>query len=175
MLITTLVFIFSKFFSFILFLGKFGLKMWSSWNWLKFRTEVDYYMVISILLFVFSKFLSFIFSLGIFGPKIWRSSNWLKFGTVVDCYMVISILLFVFSKFLLFIFSSGKFGPKIWRSSNWLKCCTGVLYAYYNFNVYFFKILIIHIFWANLVPKSEVLHFDWNLVQRYIAICLLWF
>ena len=28
-----------------------------------------------------------------------------------------------------------------------------MLHAYYGFNVYFFKILSIHIFWANLVPN----------------------
>ena len=30
-------------------------------------------------------------------------------------------------------------------------------------------------FWANLVPKSHVLQINWNLVQGYIAICLLWY
>ena len=40
-----------------------------------------------------------------------------------------------------------------------------LLYAYYIFNVYFFKIILIHIFWANLVPKSEVFEIDLNLVQ----------
>ena len=35
-----------------------------------------------------------------------------------------------------------------------------LLYASYNFNDFFFKILSIHVFWANLVPKSEVLQVD---------------
>ena len=48
-----------------------------------------------------------------------------------------------------------------------------MLYAYFDFNAYFFKILVIYIFWANLVPKSEVLQINWNLVQTYIAIWLL--
>ena len=45
-----------------------------------------------------------------------------------------------------------------------------MLHAYFIFNVYFFKILFIHIFLASLVPKSEVLQINWNLVQAYIAI-----
>ena len=35
-----------------------------------------------------------------------------------------------------------------------------LLYAYNDFNAYFFKIFVIHIFWANLVPKSEVLQIN---------------
>ena len=35
-----------------------------------------------------------------------------------------------------------------------------LLYVCYDFNVYFFKILSIHIFGANLVLKSEVLQID---------------
>ena len=50
-----------------------------------------------------------------------------------------------------------------------------LLYPYFEFNVYFFKIFVIHIFWANLVPKSEGPQIKWNLVQGYIAICLLQF
>ena len=50
-----------------------------------------------------------------------------------------------------------------------------LLYAYFDFNVYFFKIFVIHIFWANLVLKSEFLYINLNLVQSYIAICLLRF
>ena len=50
-----------------------------------------------------------------------------------------------------------------------------LLYAYYNFNIYFFKIFIIHVFFANEVPNHEVLKINWNLVQGYIVICLLRF
>ena len=46
-----------------------------------------------------------------------------------------------------------------------------LLYAYYILNVYFFKIILIHIFWANLVPKSEVFEIDLNLVQTAIPLC----
>ena len=38
-----------------------------------------------------------------------------------------------------------------------------LLYAYYHFNVDFFKIFVNHIFWANLVPKSDIVPIDWNL------------
>ena len=62
------IYFFKKFFIHI-FLSKFGPKMLSFSNWLKFVTEVDYYMVISSLLFIFSKFLSFILSLVKFGPR----------------------------------------------------------------------------------------------------------
>ena len=41
-----------------------------------------------------------------------------------------------------------------------------LLYAYYSFNVYFFKKIFHHVIWANLVPKSEVLQIDLNLVQK---------
>ena len=41
-----------------------------------------------------------------------------------------------------------------------------LLYTYYNFNVYFFKILVIHIFWANLVPKYEGFQIDCELSYR---------
>ena len=50
-----------------------------------------------------------------------------------------------------------------------------LLYTYFNFDVYFFKIFVIHIFWTNLVAKSEVLQINWNLVQAYIVTYLLWF
>ena len=30
-----------------------------------------------------------------------------------------------------------------------------LLYPYFEFNVYFFKIFVIHIFWENLVPKFK--------------------
>ena len=35
-----------------------------------------------------------------------------------------------------------------------------LLYPHFEFNVYFFKILFIHIFFANLVPISEVLQIN---------------
>ena len=35
-----------------------------------------------------------------------------------------------------------------------------LLYGYYDFNVYFLKIFVIHFFGAKLVPKSELLQID---------------
>ena len=75
-----------------------------------------------------------------------------------------------FKFFIIHIFFS-KFGPKIWTSPSWLKFGT-LLYGYFNFSVNFFKIFVMF-FLANLFLKFELLQFNWNLVQGYIAICLL--
>ena len=57
------------------FLGKFDLKIWSSWNWLKFGTEVDCYM----LIFIFSEVLS-LYNFG----QIWKFHNNLsKFHSIL--------------------------------------------------------------------------------------------
>ena len=85
--------------------------------------------------------------LGKFGSIICIFTNWLKFGTVVDCYMLISILMFIFSYFLSVIF----FG-QIWSqnlkffklSEIWYR--GRLLYAYFNFDVYFSKIFVNNIF-----------------------------
>ena len=60
MLITILTLVFSKFFFYSYFLGKFGCKIWNSSSWLKFRAGLHYYMLITILMFIFSNFLPFI-------------------------------------------------------------------------------------------------------------------
>ena len=69
----------------------------------------------------------------------------------------------------------GKFGLQklklskltvIWYSRS-------LLYPYFEFNVYFFKIFAIQIFLVILVPKSEALQINWNLIQGYIAICII--
>ena len=44
-----------------IFLGKFGSKIWSSSNWLRFHTGVHCYELITTLMFIFSMFLPFIF------------------------------------------------------------------------------------------------------------------
>ena len=53
----------------------------------------------------------------------------------------------------------GKFGQKNLKfcklTEIWYRGT--LLYAYHDFNVHFFKILSIHIIWANLVQKFEVL------------------
>ena len=75
-----------------------------------------------------------------------------------------------FKIFIIHIFFS-KFGPKIRTSPSWLKFST-LLYGYFNFSVNFFKIFVMF-FLANFFLKFELLQFNWNLVQGYIAICLL--
>ena len=90
--------------------------------------------------------------------------------------MLITVLRFVFSKLFSFIF----FG-QIW--SQYLKFfkLTVLWYRgrflnpYFDFNVYFSGILIILIFLDKFGPKSELPQINLNLVQVYIAICLLRF
>ena len=126
------------------FLGKFGAIIWISSNWLKSRV-IHCYMFITVLMFIFSKLFSFIFC-GRFGPKIWSSLNWLVFGTEVDCYMLILILMFIFPKFLSFIFFGQIWSQNLKFSKLTEIWCRGTsLYGYYDFNVYFFKIFVIHI------------------------------
>ena len=75
---------------FVHILGKFGPKIWSSSDWLKFCTEIGYHILISILMFIFSKLFSLIY-LGQIWSRKWTSSNWMTFGTEVDDYVLISI------------------------------------------------------------------------------------
>ena len=86
----------------------------------------------------------------------------MKFGTEIDYLILISILMFIFSKFLSFIFSLEKFGPiktdVCQIKSNFVEGY--IVYAYFEFHVYYLKKKFIDIFLANLVPKSEVLQID---------------
>ena len=85
--------------------------------------------------------------------------------------MLITILTSVFSKFFPFIF----FWANLAKFFNFTEISYRgtLLYTYYDFNVCFFKIFVIHIFWVNLVPKSEVLQINWNLAYGYITMWLL--
>ena len=75
--------------------------------------------------------------------------------------MLITVLMFIFSKNFSFIFFW-----QIWSQNLKFFKLTEIwylgilLYAYFDFDVYFLKIYVIHIFWANLVPKSEVLQIN---------------
>ena len=75
--------------------------------------------------------------------------------------MFITVLMFIFFK-IIFIHILRQ----IWSQNLKFFKLTGIwyrgrlLYAYFDFNVYFSKILVIHIFWTNLVSKSEVLQID---------------
>ena len=87
--------------------------------------------------------------------------------------MLITILMFIFFK-ILFIFFW-----QIWCENRKFLKLTEIsqrgtlLDAYYDLNVYFFKIFIIHNFWANLVRKFEVLQINWNLVYAYYCFMLI--
>ena len=101
--------------------------------------------------------------------KIWYR------GTLLYCNFESNV--YFFEILIIHIFW-GKFGPsqnlKLSKLTKILYRGT-FLYAYCDFNVYFLKIFVIHIFWSNLVPKSEVPQINWNLIQGYIATCLLRF
>ena len=86
------------------------------------------------------------------------------------------ILKFIFPKLLSLILLG-----QIWSQNLKFFKLTEICYrgrlicTYFDFDVYFFKIFAIHIFWTNLVAKSKVLQINWNLVQAHIFACLLWF
>ena len=71
----------------------------------------------------------------------------MKFGTGVHCYWLVTILTFIFRNSVHWYFfeqiwyQNLKFSKltKIWYWGT-------LLHAYYDFNVYFFKVLFIHIF-----------------------------
>ena len=68
----------------------------------------------------------------------------------------------------------GKFDLKNWSFPNSLKFDTEV-YCYILILILMFifpRFLSLTFIWANLVPKSEVLQINWNLVQGYIRMCL---
>ena len=74
--------------------------------------------------------------------------------------MLIMILMFIFPKFV-----SLMFFVQIWFHLAFFKlteilCRGALLYAYYNFNVYFSRIFVSHVFWTNSVPKFEVFYID---------------
>ena len=172
--------IFCKIFAIHTFLGRFGRKIWSSPNWLKFDTGVHCYMLITILTLIFSKFFSFIF----FSANLVRKSELLKIDwNFVKGYIAISLLqflMFIFSKFLSFIFfgliwsQNFKFSrlTEIW-------CRGTLLYAYYDFNVYFFKIFVSHMFLSKfsliLWSSPNCLKFGAGVFHYYMVITALMF
>ena len=133
-------------------------------------------MLITILMLIFSKFMSFIF----FWTNLVRKSevlqiNWYLGQAYIPLLVMMSM--FIFPKFLSLIFFGGKFGHINWSCTKWLKfrvgvnCCmliTIFMFIFSNF-------LSVIFFWTNLVPKSNVLQIDWNLIQGHIVICWFWF
>ena len=95
---------------------------------------------------------------GKFNPKNWSSSNWLEFGTEVDCCMLILILMFINLKF-------SKL-TEIWYRGT-------LLYAYYNFYVYFFQNSFhSYFFGANLTIAKKKLLNDKNFVKINITVMI---
>ena len=133
------------------------------WNLVRSRLPYAY--------FEFNVYFIKILLIHIFGanlvPKIWNSSNSLKLGTEVDYHVLISVLMFIFSKLFSFIFLGQIWSPNLKFFRLTAVSYRGRLpFTYFELNVYFFKIIFIYIFRANLVSKSEVLQSYWNLVQR---------
>ena len=89
--------------------------------------------------------------------EIWSS------GTL---YMLILTLTFIITKFFSFIFLGQVWSQnlKFFRLAEiWYR--GSLPYTSLESNFFSFKILFIHIFGANLLPKSEVLQIDWSFVQ----------
>ena len=76
---------FSKNFVTRVFLDKFGPKIWSFVNWLKFCTDGHCYMLVTVFMCNFSKHLSFIKFWGKFHPKICCSPYLPKFSIDIRC------------------------------------------------------------------------------------------
>ena len=95
MLISILMFIFSKFFSFMFF-----REIWSQ-NLKFFRLNEIWYRGRNkhMVIYLCTNFFS-----GKFGTKILSFSDLMKFGTKVDYHMLTSILIFIFSRFFATIF-----------------------------------------------------------------------
>ena len=164
MLISILLFIFQIFCHLYSF-----SQIWSQ-NLKFFKlTEIWYRGRLPYAYFDFNVYFFKILFIHSFREKLVPKSEVLQIDwNLVDYHILISIVMFIFSKFLWFIFSLGKFGPtkSDVRQIKWNLVQGYIVYAYFDFNIYFFKILFIHIFLANLIPKCEVLQIDWNLVHR---------
>ena len=115
-------------------------------------------------------------SLGKFGPIIWISSNWLKFRRGVHYYMLITVLMFIFSKLFSFVF----FGEIWYQNLKFFKLTEiwyrgRLLYAYFDFDVYFFKFFVSHMFLGKYGLKIWSSQIGRNLVEGCITICSLRF
>ena len=134
------MFIFSKFFS-LIFLGKIWSQNLKFSDWLKFGTEVDYHMLISILMFMFSKFFSLIFL-----EQIWSQN--VKLFRLTEIWYIGRFYYLFFQ-----IFCHSYSFRQIWSQNLKFFKLTEMWY----FDVYFFKILIIHIFgliWSHKLKFS---------------------
>ena len=144
MLISNLLFIFSKWVSFI-FLGQIWFRN------LKFFKFIEIWYIGRLVyayfdfIFYFFKFFVIHIRSGKFAPKNWSSSNSLK------C----RILMFIFSRWVSFIFLG-----QIWfRNLKFFKFIEiwyigRLVYAYFDFIFYFFKFFVIHIRSGKFAPKN---------------------
>ena len=161
-------------------MGKFCPKNWGPPNWLKFGIGIHCYILIMILTLFFAKSLLFI----LFWADLAAKSEEIKIDwNFVKGYIAISLLqflMFIFSKFLSFIFfgliwsQNFKFSrlTEIW-------CRGTLLYAYYDFNVYFFKIFVSHMFLSKfsliIWSSPNCLKFGAGVFHYYMVITALMF
>ena len=137
------------------FFGKFGPKIWSSSNWLKFGTEVDCYMLISILMFIFSKFLLFI----IFG-QIWSQNP--KSSRLTEIWYSLTLLYayYDFNFFFQRFCHSYNFG-QIWKISKY--------YGQISFHLVFSILTELHrISMLNFSKYGEQQILGWNFPQKFM-------
>ena len=97
------------------FWGKFGPKIWSSSDWLKFGTEVDYHILILILMFIFSKFCYSYFLWKNLVPQNQEFAKLNKIGSGVHCISLFWLWRLFFQNLFHHFFFFGKFGPKMWN------------------------------------------------------------
>ena len=182
--------------------GQVSSKNLSSPNWLKFGAGVHCYILILNLMFIFSKFFKLveiwykgkllyvyydykvyffkILFIKLFfwqiGVKIWISSNWLKFRTGVNALLhtYYDFNVHFFKIFVILIFFALTMVSESEIFPNWLKFGSGVHYymLIQILTLIFLKFFSVLLFWVNFVQKFKVLQINWNLVQRYIDICL---
>ena len=82
--------------------------------------------------------------------------------------MLIRILMLIFPKSLSVIFFGQIWSQNLKFSKLTKMLCRGtLLHVCYDFNIYFFKIFVIHKIWISLVQKSDVVLIDWNLAFVY--------
>ena len=85
-----------------------------------------------------------------FGSKNWSSISLLDIVLYLNCYIFVSNLMVIFSKVFSFIFFLANLVPKseILQTEIW--CRGTLLYADYDFNACFFKILFLFIFFGQI-------------------------
>ena len=91
--------------------------------------------------------------------------------------MLITILMGFFFQNICQSYFLDKFGTITWTYSNWLKF-RRVVHCYYKLItvlIFIFSKLFWFMFFGQIWSQPEVLQINWNLIQSYIATCLLKF